>query len=40
LVGETAFRKKAIGMPQKKELEALLRVEVKRNFIEEFCQFR
>jgi len=28
-MGETAFRKKAIGTPQKNELEALLRVEVK-----------
>jgi len=40
LDGETAFRKKAIGEEQKNELEALLRVEVKQNFIEEFCQFR
>jgi len=39
-MGERAFRKKAIGTPQKNELEALLRVEVKWNFIEEFCQFR
>jgi hypothetical protein len=39
-MGETAFRKKAIGTTQKNELEALLRVEVKENFIKEFCQFR
>jgi hypothetical protein len=31
-MGETSFRKKAIGTAQKNELEALLRVEVKQNF--------
>jgi hypothetical protein len=39
-MGETAFRKKAIGTALKNELEALLRVEIKQNFIEEFCHFR
>jgi hypothetical protein len=42
-MGETAFGKKVIGKAQKKkkkELEALLHVELKENFIEEFCQFR
>jgi len=39
-MGKTAFQKKGIGTAQKNELEALLRVEVKLNFIEEFCQFR
>jgi hypothetical protein len=39
-MGEAAFRKKTIGTAQKNVLEALLRVEVKQNFIEEFCQIR